>query len=141
MTDPQIVDARVPAPASAGVTVTVSRGTVSLTNGQSQQFSATVLNSANTGVTWSISPQSGTIGAGGLYTAPGVIVGNPKVTVTATSVADATRSGTATVTLSNLVDIGVGAPIDVRTCKEIRPNLIHERSFVATELRHCRAHG
>src|SRR5205085_8382215 len=74
----------------------------------------TVLNSANTAVTWSISPQSGIIGTGGLYTAPGVVAGNTKVTVTATSAADPTKTGAATVTLSNLVDIGVGAPVDVQ---------------------------
>jgi uncharacterized protein (TIGR03437 family) len=94
------------------VTVTVSPSTVSLTNGQTQQFSATVLNSSNTGVIWSISPQSGTIDRTGLYTAPAFITGNSKVVVTATSAADATKSGTASITLGNLVDVGVGAPND-----------------------------
>ena len=83
----------------AGILVTASPSTVSLGAGQSQQFNATVTGSLNQSVTWSISPAVGTISATGLYTAPAVLTSNQVVTVTATSVADITRFGTATVTL------------------------------------------
>src|SRR4029077_678677 len=38
------------------------------------------------------------------------ITGTQKVTLTATSVTDPTKSGTATITLSIAIDVGVGAP-------------------------------
>jgi len=91
------------------VTVTVSPATVSLSNGQTQQFSAAVTNAAP-GVTWSISPQLGTIDPTGFYSAPALVSGSQTVTVTATLVADASKSGTAKITLSTVVDVGVGAP-------------------------------
>jgi N-acetylneuraminic acid mutarotase len=50
-------------------------------------------------VTWSISPNVGSIDATGLYTAPSSITTQQTVTVTATSQVDPTRTGTATVTL------------------------------------------
>jgi uncharacterized protein (TIGR03437 family) len=61
-------------------------------------------------VTWSISPQVGTIDSTGVYTAPSTVASSQKVTVTATSVADSTKTATATVTLSVLVDVGTNAP-------------------------------
>ena len=91
-------------------TVTVSPSTVTLAEGQSQQFTATITGSSNQSVTWSISPQVGTMQASGYYTAPTPILTSQKITVTATSVADPTRSGTATVTLNTTIHIGDGAP-------------------------------
>ncbi len=76
------------------VGVTVSPAAVSVTGGQTQQFSATVVGSANPAVTWTAT--GGTISATGLFTAPAA-AGN--YSVTATSVADATSSGSATVTV------------------------------------------
>ena len=96
--------------APAAVAISVSPASVSLTDGQTQQFTATVTNSANTAVTWSISPQSGTINNAGSYTAPSPISASSKVTVTATSAADATKSATASITLSHLIAVGEGAP-------------------------------
>ena len=93
----------------ATITVTVSPSTASLTNSATQQFTATVTNST-AGVTWSINPQTGTIDNTGLYTAPSLISTSSKVTVTATSTADTNRSGTATVTLNPIVDVGTGSP-------------------------------
>ncbi len=94
----------------AAVSVTIQPSSVSLTNSQSQQFTATVANSANQAVTWSISPQTGTISSTGAYTAPALISSTTALKVTATSVADATKTGTATITLSNYITIGSGAP-------------------------------
>jgi hypothetical protein len=52
------------------VSVSMSPSSVNLLAGGSQQFSAAVLGSANTNVTWSLSPVIGSITAAGLYTAP-----------------------------------------------------------------------
>jgi hypothetical protein len=92
------------------VAVSISPTSVSLSDGQMQQFTATVTNSTNTAVTWSISPQVGTIGSTGLYTAPSPIITSASVTVTATSVADTTKSATASIALSHQIGVGEGAP-------------------------------
>jgi hypothetical protein len=70
---------------------------------QTAQFTATVTNaSTNTGVTWAVTTANGgTIDANGLYTAPTIAAGLPaSVTITATPVADTTKSGSATETLT-----------------------------------------
>ncbi|MGP8246003.1 MAG: Ig-like domain-containing protein [Bryobacteraceae bacterium] len=90
--------------------IAISPGTVSLTNSQTQQFKATVLNLAVTTVTWSINPQVGSISSGGLYTAPALIGSTTTVTVTATSTVLSTVTGTATVSLNTILSVGVGAP-------------------------------
>jgi 6-phosphogluconolactonase (cycloisomerase 2 family) len=94
----------VAAPPAIGVTVAPAAPSVAV--GATQQFTATVTNTANTAVTWSVNGVAGgnatvgTITAGGLYTGP-VAVPNPAtVTVQATSAADNTKSGTATVTIT-----------------------------------------
>lgn len=92
------------------VSVTVSPATVTLTEGQNQQFTATVTGTSNTGVSWSISPQVGTIYPTGYYLAPASVLTSQKITVTATSVADTNKSGTATISLNAIVHIGDGAP-------------------------------
>jgi hypothetical protein len=83
----------------SGIVVKVSPATVTLGASQAQQFSATVTGTANTAVTWSINPAVGTISSTGLYTAPASSPGQT-VTITAKSVADPTKSGTATTTLA-----------------------------------------
>ena len=70
----------------AGVTISISPTSVALTDGETQQFTATVTNSTNTAVTWSISPQLGTINSAGSYTAPSPINASANVTVTATKI-------------------------------------------------------
>ncbi len=90
--------------------ITISPTSASITTSQTQQFTATVSGATNTGVTWSINPQIGTIDQTGLYTAPPTVNGTTKVTVTATSQADATKSASATISISPTIDIGSGAP-------------------------------
>jgi RHS repeat-associated protein len=85
--------------AYAPVAVTVAPGTATLYEGQTQQFTASVTNTSNTGVTWSVSPAVGTITTSGLYTPPATSSTQQTVTVTATSQADTTKSASATVTL------------------------------------------
>jgi len=85
--------------ATSGVSVTVSPATVTLGQGQSQQFTATVTGTSNTAVQWTHSPAVGTLTSTGLYTAP--VGGTGTVVITATSVADPSKSGTAIVTLTS----------------------------------------
>jgi len=72
---------------------------------QAQQFTATVQNTTNTGVTWRINNIAGgdsivgTISTNGLYTAPLSPPETGMVTITAVSQADSTKSGSATVTI------------------------------------------
>ncbi len=77
--------------------VTTAPLTASLNAGQTQQFTASVVGTTNTAVTWSVSPALGSISAAGLYTAPATVAAPQTVTVTAAAVGGAT--GTATVTL------------------------------------------
>ncbi|MGD0774097.1 MAG: malectin domain-containing carbohydrate-binding protein [Candidatus Solibacter sp.] len=88
------------ATATSTTTVSLSPGTSTLTNGQTQQFYAIVTGASNTTVTWSLSPNLGSISAAGLYTAPATISTSQTVTLTATSQADATKSASASITLN-----------------------------------------
>ena len=92
------------------VNISVSPPSVALTIGQSQQFGATMTGTSNTAVNWSVTPNVGSITAGGLYTAPGSISSQQFVTVTAASVADPTKIATATVTLTPTIAISVSPP-------------------------------
>jgi hypothetical protein len=84
----------------AGVGVTVSPGTASLSAGQTQQLTASVSGgSGNTAMTWSLSPAVGTISSTGLYTAPASVSSQQTVTAKATSVGDPTKSAASTITL------------------------------------------
>ena len=87
-------------PLQPPVAVSVTPATATLYGGQSAQLTATVTNTSNTAVTWTISPAGvGTVSASGLYTAPATISAQQTVTVTATSQADTSKSALATVTL------------------------------------------
>jgi hypothetical protein len=83
--------------------------------GASTTFTALVLNSSNTAVTWSVngiaggSAQTGWITAGGVYTAPGDLPVERSVQITATSVADSAKSATATVTISSDIAVSLSA--------------------------------
>jgi len=66
-----------------------------------------VTGSANTGVTWSLSPALGSISQNGLYTAPATVSAATAVTVTATSVADGTKKGSSVVTVNPVVVVSV----------------------------------
>ncbi len=93
---------------SGSVSIQLSPLSSTLQPGASQQFTATVSGSDNTGVTWSVdsigagNSTTGSITSAGLYTAPTF---SGTHTITATSVADSTRSATATVTVQGSVTI------------------------------------
>jgi len=83
------------------VAISVSPTTASLLTGATQTFTATVTGSANTAATWAVQEgaSGGTITSGGLYTAPGSA---GTYHVVATSVADTSKTATATITVSAL---------------------------------------
>ena len=81
---------------SGTVAASISPATATLQSAGTQQFTATVINSNNTAVTWSAS--QGSISNSGLFTAP-TVTQNTVVHVTAASVADPTKNAVATVTV------------------------------------------
>ena len=88
------------------VAIQVSPSTVTVALGSTQQFTATVTGTANTGVTWRVvagagcsGAACGTISAGGLYTPPVSVPSPATLSVAVTSVADPTKSASASVTL------------------------------------------
>ncbi|MDP2816444.1 MAG: MBL fold metallo-hydrolase [Rectinemataceae bacterium] len=87
---------------STNVSVSVSPASASLTANGTKQFAATVVGSTTTSVTWTCT--GGSITNTGLYTAPS-IAGN--YTVTAVSVADATKSASAAVTVTPMATVSV----------------------------------
>jgi uncharacterized protein (DUF1800 family) len=101
-------------PAPPPITVTVAPPAVTVAPSATQQFTATVTNSANTAVTWSVngtlggSAAAGTISATGLYTAPAAPPNPPSVTITATSSASASSTGTATASIVGPPNPGTG---------------------------------
>jgi hypothetical protein len=82
--------------------------------GNSQQFAATVTNTTNTAVNWSVnsipggSTPTGAITSGGIYTAPADLPSPATVSVTATSQADPTKSATAQITIVSDIAIVLG---------------------------------
>ncbi|MGA2834539.1 MAG: hypothetical protein ABSE55_15840 [Terracidiphilus sp.] len=86
--------------AMPAVTVNVSPSSVSVPSGGTEQFTATVTNTTNTGVTWSTS--AGSITTTGLLSLAGVSEGT-NLTVTATSVADTTKYASASVNVTQRV--------------------------------------
>ena len=93
---------------SSQVSIKLNQATATVVPGQTQQFTATVTGTGNTAVTWSVdnvgggSPQHGTISSSGLYTAPQQ---SGTHTVTATSVADTTKSASVSVTVQGNVAV------------------------------------
>ena len=91
---------------TAAVGITVSPMSSTVTAGATQQFTATVTGSSNTAVTWSLSGPGcsgtacGTISGGGLYSAPSSVPSLATLQVIATSVADPTKTASASVTLA-----------------------------------------
>jgi hypothetical protein len=95
-------------PAAAAMAVTMAPATVTVAAGSSTQLTATVTGSANTTVVWSMQPAVGSISSSGVYTAPSRVASTQNVVVTATSVADPTKSGTATITIARTGPSGTG---------------------------------
>jgi hypothetical protein len=95
--------------AASAVQVSVSPASTSLLPGGTRQFTATVTGTANTAVTWTAT--CGTVSPTGLFTAPAT---EDLCEVRATSVADPSAFGTATVSVvlaSPIVVIGRGSSV------------------------------
>lgn len=92
---------------NAALPVSVNPFAVTLADGQSRQFSAVVTGSTNQGVTWSISSAVGTIEPTGLYHAPQTVETWQILIVTATSVADTSKTACATITLSPPIAVSI----------------------------------
>jgi serine protease len=88
------------------VTVSITPASATVAAGATQAFTATLTNTTNMTVTWKVSgtiggdASVGTITAAGLYTAPSSVSASLTVTVTAVSAADASRTGSAQVTVT-----------------------------------------
>jgi hypothetical protein len=87
---------------SVSVSVSVSPQTASLQPAQQTQFTAAVIGTTNTAVTWKTS--GGTVTSSGLYTAPLL---NGTYTVTATSAADSTKSASANITVTQPTQVSI----------------------------------
>jgi hypothetical protein len=91
----------------AATTISVSPTTANVRAGSTYQFMATVSGPSNASVNWDIngtaggSATLGTISANGDYTAPTTLPTPNTLTVTATSVADTTKTASSSVTLMN----------------------------------------
>jgi hypothetical protein len=91
-----------PPTAATPVTVALNQSLVSIAEGATTQFRATVKGSTNTAVLWAVDgvrgggPTAGTISTSGLYTAPALTGSH---TVTATSVAESSSIAKAAVTV------------------------------------------
>ncbi len=87
------------------VAIAMSPNAATVSAGATQQFAVTVTGSSNTSVTWTLSGAGcsgaacGAISVGGLYTAPASVPSPATLSITATSVADPTKSASASVTL------------------------------------------
>ena len=98
-------------PPSIHVIVTPNPGTVLL--GETLAFTASVSNSTDTSVIWSVngitggSPQAGTISADGVYTAPADLPQGGTVQVTATSHADSSKFASANVAITSDITVSI----------------------------------
>lgn len=94
----------------SGISVQVAPSPASVGTGESFPFVATVNGTSNTAVNWLVNDVAGgnatvgTISSTGLYTAPSTPPSPATVTVRATSQADSSRSGTASVTVVAAAD-------------------------------------
>ncbi len=102
----------------ATVTVSVQPASANIFLGAALQFQATVAGASNKSVIWEVNSavggnaQTGTISPAGLYTAPAILPFPASVTVTAISAADATTSGSATLTITDNIVVSI-SPLEV----------------------------
>lgn len=107
---------RAPSPIPpSSVTVSVTPSSPNVLLGNSQQFSATVTGTSDTSVAWTVNGVAGgnsmvgTISSAGLYSAPKDLPALSNVSVAATSQADPTKQGNATVTITSDVSLSINA--------------------------------
>jgi hypothetical protein len=94
-------------PTSGNIQVSVAPNPANVRAGSSQQFTATVTGTTNSGVTWSVNniaggnSSNGTIDSSGNYAAPATLPSPDTITIQASSSADPSASGSSNVTLLN----------------------------------------
>ena len=119
-----------PPPPSIQVIVTPNSGTVLL--GETLAFTASVSNSTDTSVIWSVngitggSPQAGTISADGVYTAPADLPQGGTVQVTAISHADSSKFATVSVTISSDITVAISpgtASVELGAAQAFHPSI------------------
>jgi hypothetical protein len=81
------------------ITISITPVGATVTSGQTLPFQAKVTNASNTAVTWTAS--KGSVTASGLFTAP-IVTANTPVVVTATSVADPTKSASVNISVASV---------------------------------------
>lgn len=89
---------------TAPVSVSVAPANAVLSAGQTQQFSLT--GTVTSGISWAISPLTGSVSSTGLYTAPGSVSSAQSVTVTARNASTNAVVGTAAVSLQPVSTLG-----------------------------------
>jgi len=102
-----------PPPPPLSITVTVTPAAGSLVLGGQATFAATVTNTTDIEVGWSVSgvpggsAGQGTITSGGVYTAPADLPSPATVLVTATSHADSTKSGSGSLAITSDISLNL----------------------------------
>ena len=110
-----------PQPPPASITVSLSPASVTISLGESQTFLATVNNSTNIAVTWTVNGISGgnstigTIDTNGIYTSPTVLPASGPIVVQAVSNADPTKSATADITITSSFSLTISGPASINT--------------------------
>jgi hypothetical protein len=103
------------------IAVAISPRTAATTTGGALTFTAAVtgtLAGQSTAVTWSVKePGGGTVDVSGHYTAPGTA---GTFHVIATSVADPTKTDTATVSVASIVVISAVSPVNAFACEAVQ---------------------
>lgn len=95
------------------VSIQLMPSSVSISPGGTAQFVSSVSGTTNSGVSWQLSPNLGTINAG-LYRAPASVLSSTQVRVIATSLADPTRSASALVNITPPpITSSISLPIEV----------------------------
>jgi hypothetical protein len=100
-------------PPQPQITVTIAPNSGTVLLGNTISFSATVANTTDTSVFWSVngisggSPQLGTISPDGLFSAPADLPSSGKVQVTATSHADSSKSTSVGVIISSDIAVSI----------------------------------
>jgi len=95
------------------IAISISPDDVQLSTGAQQLFKAVVTGTSNTAVIWTVGGYGcagatcGTITSGGLYTAPSTPPSPSFVFVTATAVADSTKSSTTTVIIAQQIAVSI----------------------------------
>ncbi len=102
-----------PPPPPPAITVSIAPPSGSVVLGNTVTFTATVKNTTDTSVSWSVNGVAdgnatvGMVSATGVYTAPADLPSPTAVQVTATSHADATKSATVSVTIESDITLSI----------------------------------